>query len=118
VGSLLRQLGALEKVEGLKRRSDQLTTNELQVRVELQADCQAGFWSKRAHDAQRILEGSDVEEGLRAAAASGDDTLQRTSQGYEQPETFTHGIPEQRLRWFRRELQTGWLSSCDTLQTG
>ena len=112
------ELGVLEKVEGLKRRTDQRTANELQVRVELQADCLAGLWAKRAHDARRILEAGDIEEGFRAAAAVGDDTLQRKSQGYMQPETFTHGSSEQRLRWFRRGLETGQLSSCDTFQPG
>jgi predicted metalloprotease len=112
------ELGVLEKVEGLKRRTDQRTANELQVRVELQADCLAGLWAKRAHDARRILEAGDIEEGFRAAAAVGDDTLQRRSQGYVQPETFTHGSSEQRLRWFRRGLETGQLSSCDTFQPG
>jgi len=112
------ELGVLEKVEGLKRRTDQRTANELQVRVELQADCLAGLWAKRAHDARRILEAGDIEEGFRAAAAVGDDTLQRKSQGHVQPETFTHGSSEQRLRWFRRGLETGQLSSCDTFQPG
>ena len=112
------ELGVLEKVEGLKRRTDQRTANELQVRVELQADCLAGLWAKRAHDARRILEAGDIEEGFRAAAAVGDDTLQRRSQGHVQPETFTHGSSEQRLRWFRRGLETGLLSACDTFQPG
>ena len=112
------ELGVLEKVEGLKRRTDQRTANELQVRVELQADCLAGLWAKRAHDARRILEAGDIEEGFRAAAAVGDDTLQRKSQGHVQPETFTHGSSEQRLRWFRRGLETGQLSACDTFQPG
>jgi predicted metalloprotease len=112
------ELGVLEKVEGLKRRTDQRTANELQVRVELQADCLAGLWAKRAHDARRILEAGDIEEGFRAAAAVGDDTLQRKSQGYVQPETFTHGSSEQRLRWFRRGLESGQLSACDTFQPG
>jgi hypothetical protein len=142
MGRLLRQLGALrdfaaayivaheighqiqnefsvlEKLEGLKRRVDQRTANELQVRVELQADCLAGLWAKCAHDARRILEAGDIEEGLRAAAAVGDDTLQRKSQGYVQPETFTHGSSDQRLRWFRHGLDTGQLSACDTFQPG
>jgi predicted metalloprotease len=112
------ELGVLEKVEGLKRRVDQRTANELQVRVELQADCLAGLWAKRAHDARRILEAGDIEEGFRAAAAVGDNTLQRKSQGYVQPETFTHGSSEQRLRWSRRGLETGQLSACDTFQPG
>ena len=112
------ELGVLERVEGLKRRTDQRTANELQVRVELQADCLAGLWAKRAHEARRILEAGDIEEGFRAAAAVGDDTLQRKSQGYVQPETFTHGSSEQRLRWFRRGLESGQLSACDTFQPG
>jgi predicted metalloprotease len=112
------ELGVLEEVEGLKRRVDQRTANELQVGVELQADCLAGPWAKCAHDARRILEAGDIEEAFRAAAAVGDDTLQRKSQGYVQPETFAHSSSDQRLRWVRRGLETGQPSACDTFQPG
>jgi predicted metalloprotease len=89
------------------------SANSLSVRMELQADCYAGVWGHSA--AQRnILEAGDVEEGLRAAAAIGDDRLQRKGQGYVSPESFTHGSSEQRVQWFRRGLETGDVGACDT----
>lgn len=88
--------------------------NEVSVRQELQADCFAGVW---AHETNRrnILQSGDVEEGLRAAAAIGDDTLQRRSGGRVSPESFTHGSAEQRVTWFRRGLQSGSMDTCNTL---
>jgi predicted metalloprotease len=83
------------------------------VRQELQADCYAGIWGHYAGD-RRLLEPGDAEEGLRAAAAIGDDRLQRQSQGTVVPESFTHGSSEQRVYWLRRGLQTGRLEACDT----
>ena len=87
--------------------------NELQVRMELQADCYAGVWAARADRVDAVLEPGDSEEGMRAAAASGDDRLQRQTQGQVMPETFTHGTSEQRQRWLRRGLETGDPSACD-----
>ena len=89
--------------------------NELSIRLELQADCFAGVWG---HDtAQRqILEQGDLEDGLRAAAAIGDDRIQRQTQGYVQPDSFTHGSSAQRVEWFKRGLQTGDLQACDTFK--
>jgi predicted metalloprotease len=84
------------------------------VRIELQADCLAGLWARRAHEARGILERGDIEEGLNAAAAVGDDRIQRAGQGYVVPESFTHGSSEQRARWFRRGLEGGRLEACDT----
>jgi predicted metalloprotease len=91
--------------------------NDLSVRLELQADCLAGVWG---HDtAQRqILEQSDIEDGLRAAAAIGDDRVQRQTQGYVQPDSFTHGSSAQRVEWFRRGLQSGDPQVCDTFKGG
>ena len=87
--------------------------NDLSVRVELQADCFAGVWGHST--AQRdILERGDVEEGLRAAAAIGDDRIQRMTTGRVQPESFTHGSSAQRVHWFRRGLDTGDVEACDT----
>jgi hypothetical protein len=108
------QLGVLSRVEQLKRQTNQTEGNALQVRVELQADCLAGLWARRAHEARQILEQGDIEEGLNAAAAVGDDRLQRQSRGYVVPESFTHGTSEQRARWFRRGLESGRLEMCDT----
>jgi predicted metalloprotease len=82
--------------------------------MELQADCFAGIWANKS---QQILEQGDVEEGLNAAAAIGDDRLQRRSQGYVVPESFTHGSSEQRVRWFKQGMQTGDMASCDTFGT-
>jgi predicted metalloprotease len=108
------QLGVLRRVDEMRRHANEAQSNALQVRVELQADCLAGLWARRAHEARQILEQGDVEEGLNAAAAVGDDRLQRRARGTVQPETFTHGSSEQRARWFRRGLESGRLEACDT----
>jgi len=108
------QLGVLRRVDEMKRQATEAQSNALQVRVELQADCLAGLWARRADEARQILERGDVEEGLNAAAAVGDDRLQRRARGTVQPESFTHGTSEQRARWFRRGLESGRLDACDT----
>jgi hypothetical protein len=108
------QLGVLRRVDEMRRHASETQSNALQVRVELQADCLAGLWARRAHEARQILEQGDVEEGLNAAAAVGDDRLQRRARGTVQPESFTHGTSEQRARWFRRGLESGRLEACDT----
>jgi predicted metalloprotease len=87
--------------------------NELSVRMELQADCLAGIWGHSTGQ-RGILESGDIEEGLAAAAAIGDDRIQRQARGYVNPETFTHGSSQQRVQWFRRGLETGDLAACDT----
>ena len=84
------------------------------VRVELQADCYAGVWANHANAQFNILQSGDVEGGLRAAAAVGDDALQKQSQGYAVPDSFTHGTSEQRVRWFKRGFDSGDLDQCDT----
>lgn len=94
-----------------RRRPDQ--ANQLSVRLELQADCYAGIWANRA-SADGRLEMGDLEEGLRAAAAVGDDRLQQMGQGEVQPESWTHGSSEQRMTWFRRGFETGDPRRCDT----
>ncbi|NGM19324.1 zinc metallopeptidase [Roseomonas stagni] len=108
------QLGVLGRVQQLRASAGEREGNALQVRVELQADCLAGMWARRANDARQILEDGDIEEGLNAAAAVGDDRLQRRARGTVQPDSFTHGSSEQRVRWFRTGLQSGRLEACDT----
>jgi predicted metalloprotease len=106
-------LGIAERVHGLQQRAGKQQANALSVRMELQADCFAGIWAAQANRKRRILEPGDVEEGLGAAAAIGDDRIQMASRGYVSPESFTHGSAEQRVRWFRRGLDTGDLKACD-----
>ncbi len=105
--------GTMNRVNQLQARGGEREANQLSVRLELQADCYAGVWG---HYAQRrgILEQGDVEEALRAATAIGDDQLQKQSQGYVVPDSFTHGSSEQRMRWFHKGLETGDIRQCDT----
>ena len=105
-------LGIERQVRGAQQRSSKRDANRLSVAMELQADCLAGVW---AHSAQRqLLEPGDVEEGLRAAAAIGDDRIQQMSGRYVNPESFTHGSSQQRVDWFRRGLSSGDPDACDT----
>ncbi|KCV31689.1 KPN_02809 family neutral zinc metallopeptidase [Bordetella bronchiseptica] len=106
-------LGVSEQVDRLRQRNP-AQANALSVRMELQADCFAGLWARRADQARNILESGDIEEGLNAASAIGDDTLQKKSQGYVVPDAFTHGSSAQRVRWFKRGLESGDLRQCDT----
>jgi predicted metalloprotease len=107
-----RLTGSQEQVQRAQRLNPR-RAKELSVLLELQADCFAGVWGHST--AQRgIPEQGDVEEGLRAAAAIGDDNIQKMSQGYVVPEAFTHGSSEQRVRWFRRGLESGDPNRCDT----
>jgi predicted metalloprotease len=91
--------------------------NRLSVMMELQADCFAGVWAHHADKARRILEEGDIEEALNAASSIGDDRLQRRSRGYVTPDSFTHGSSAQRVRWFKRGMETGNLGQCNTFQT-
>jgi uncharacterized protein len=105
--------GLSERVSAAKQQVGEGEANALSVRQELQADCYAGVWGHYA--AQKgLLESGDVEEGLQAAAAIGDDTLQRQAQGRVAPESFTHGSSDQRVTWLKRGLESGRLESCDT----
>lgn len=106
--------GIADQVRKAQARASQEEGNAIQVRMELQADCYAGVWAKRTDQAQSILEQGDVEEGLAAATAIGDDRLQQRSRGYVTPDSFTHGSSEQRVRWFRRGLESGDPNRCDT----
>lgn len=103
--------GISADVRRQQQRASREQGNALQVRMELQADCYAGVWANRE---RAILEPGDIEEGMRAAEAIGDDTLQRAAQGYVVPESFTHGTSEQRQRWLRRGIESGDPDACDT----
>jgi predicted metalloprotease len=107
-------MGIAKQVRDMQQRVGRTQANELSVRMELQADCFAGVWAKNAAQSRQLLEAGDVEEGLRAASAIGDDRLQKQAQGYVVPDAFTHGSSEQRVRWFRRGLEAGTPEACDT----
>lgn len=109
--------GVSERVRAMSARLGQAEANELSVRQELQADCYAGLWARHAEGKTIQLEAGDVEEALNTAAAIGDDRLQQQSGGRVAPESFTHGTSEQRVRWFRRGLETGDVNACDTFST-
>jgi predicted metalloprotease len=111
-------LGISERVHALQERArSKEEANALSVRLELQADCFAGVWGNTANRDRRLLEPGDLEEGLAAAAAIGDDTIQRGARGYVTPETWTHGSSEMRSQWFRRGLQSGDPTVCDTFKS-
>ena len=105
-------LGVSEQVQAARQRASETEGNRLSVLQELQADCFAGVWGN--HTREKLLQDGDVEEGLRAAAAIGDDTLQRRSQGRVSPESWTHGSSQQRVEWLRRGLTQGTIEACDT----
>ena len=107
-------MGIAKQVNEAQQRMSKADANSLSVRMELQADCFAGVWAKNAAQSRQLLEAGDVEEGLRAASAIGDDRLQKQAQGYVVPDAFTHGSSEQRVRWFRRGLESGTPEACDT----
>ena len=111
-------LGVSQQVADAQQRLSQPEGNALSVRLELQADCYAGVWAHHADRARQVLEQGDVEEGLAAAAAIGDDRIQQQTQGTVVPESFTHGSSQQRVEWFRRGLERGELERCDTFQQG
>ncbi|MCP4010356.1 MAG: hypothetical protein GY726_12700 [Proteobacteria bacterium] len=116
VGHHIQNLeGTLDKVQRAKQAvSGKSKKNALQVRVELQADCYAGLWANHAQKQFDMLEQGDLEEALVAAAAIGDDRLQKQAQGFSIPHTFTHGSSKQRVAWFSKGFKKGDLDQCDT----
>ena len=107
-------MGIAKKVTRLQHQASEREWNALSVRMELQADCFAGVWGHHAKRERNLIEPGDFEAGLKAAAAIGDDRLQKVRQGYVQPESWTHGSSEQRMTWLRKGLETGDPKACDT----
>ena len=107
-------LGIAEQVQRMKSRLSEREANKVQVKMELQADCLAGVWAALNHQLKNRLQPGDIEEGLNAAQAIGDDMIQRQQTGRVVPDAFTHGSSAQRVRWFRRGLETGQIQQCDT----
>lgn len=108
-------MGTSGKVQQARQNArNEAETNQYSVRLELQADCYAGVWANHADGTNRILEQGDVEEAMAAAAAIGDDALQKQAQGYAVPDSFTHGTSQQHMHWFNQGLSTGELKQCDT----
>jgi hypothetical protein len=110
-------LGTSTEVSRAQRGLGKQGANELSVKLELQADCFAGLWGYHADRSRNVLEQGDLEEALNAAAAIGDDRLQKQAQGYVVPESFTHGSSAQRVRWFRQGISTGDVGECDTFSS-
>jgi len=111
-------LGISSRVMQARRRVGEAEGNALSVKQELQADCLAGVWANHTEKHKKVLEAGDIEEAMNAAAAVGDDRLQKRAQGYVVPETFTHGTSAQRAQWFNRGLQSGDMNQCDTFGGG
>lgn len=109
-------LGLSDQVRELQQQSSEEQANSLSVRLELQADCLAGVWANHADRERQLLESGDIEEGMNAAAAVGDDRIQESAGRAVSPESWTHGSAEMRVSWFRRGLQSGDINSCDTFQ--
>ncbi len=109
-------LGILPKVQQKQQQVGERESNALSVRVELMADCLAGVWAKNSNDRFNSLEPGDIEEAMQAASAIGDDKLQKQSQGYVVPDSFTHGSSAQRMRWFQTGFRSGQTQSCDTFR--
>ena len=109
--------GTLDEVQMAQQRlRGEAQKNQLQVRLELQADCYARVWANRAHRQFDILEAGDLEEALVTAAAIGDDRLQKQAHGFAIPHTFTHGSSKQRVAWFAKGVRDGTLSACNTFE--
>jgi hypothetical protein len=110
-------LGIADKVRAVQQNASRTQANQLSVKLELQADCFAGVWARNAEESKHFLEQGDIESAMRAAAAVGDDTLQKRAQGYVVPESFTHGSAAERVGWFKRGLNGGAIDSCNTFSS-
>lgn len=111
------ELGILAEANQIRAQVSEAESNEISVRIELQADCLSGIWAREAADTLGVIDKGDFEEALNAAHQIGDDTLQRNAGMRPMPHTFTHGTSEQRTRWFMTGLRSGRLEDCDTFGT-
>jgi predicted metalloprotease len=109
-------LGILPQAQQRQHSLGKVEANQLQVRIELQADCFAGVWANRSQQRWKLIEPGDVEQALKTAAAIGDDRLQQQARGYVVPDAFTHGSSEQRMRWFNAGLKGGAVDGCNTFR--
>jgi predicted metalloprotease len=110
-------LGISDQVQTERQRSNEKRANQLSVKLELQADCFAGVWANHADRTRQVLEAGDIDEGLNAATAIGDDRLQKQSSGHVVPDSFTHGSSAQRVRWFKRGIESGDPAVCNTFKS-
>ncbi|MFE3835653.1 KPN_02809 family neutral zinc metallopeptidase [Pseudogemmobacter sonorensis] len=110
------ELGILAEANRIRARVSEAESNEISVRIELQADCLSGIWAREAARRLGTIEAGDIEEAMNAAAAIGDDTLQRNAGRRPMPDSFTHGTSEQRMRWFARGHDSGRIADCDTFE--
>ncbi len=110
-------MGLMRKMDAARQQLSERDYNQLSIRLELQADCFAGIWAHHSQQARNWFDATDIEQAMNAAAAVGDDNIQRRTQGVVVKEAFTHGSSEQRARWFRTGLQSGSVDRCDTFAT-
>ena len=110
------EMGILQRVERAKRSMNEVEANQMQVRVELQADCFAGVWAYHTQAQYKAIDAEDIRAALQTAAAIGDDMLQKKAQGYVVPDSFTHGTSQQRQRWFTQGFKSGQVQSCNTFR--
>ncbi len=110
------EMGILQRVDRAKRNMSEVEANQMQVRVELQADCFAGVWAYHTQLQYKAIDNEDIRAALQTAAAIGDDMLQKRAQGYVVPDSFTHGTSQQRQRWFTEGFKSGQVQSCNTFK--
>lgn len=112
-----QQFGVLQKVHEAQRGLSKPEANALSVKLELQADCLAGIWAHHANRERQVIEPGDIQEAMNAASQIGDDAIQKRSQGYVVPDSFTHGTSEQRMQWFMQGFKTGAVDQCNTFRS-
>ena len=112
-----QQFGILQKVHQIQQGMPKVQANALLVKLELQADCLAGIWAHHANRVRQVVEPGDIDEAMNAASKIGDDAIQKRSQGYVVPDSFTHGTSAQRVKWFREGFGSGQVESCNTFKS-